>query len=254
MADYNGQLELVAKGVDNLKTWSSNSKIIWNFVEGAALDSVHVPTGAQVRAEVWMSLIHGSRGIMYFVHQLSPTFREDGIFNYPSLVQAITGINAEVTSLAPVLNTPATDNGGTVVTSPATVPVDITVRQYSGATYLFAGSMRNTSTAATFSIAGLGNATVDVIGESRQISAAAGQFHDNFSGYAVHLYKVTSSAPSPCDVNGDGVTNGADVTAAINQALGVSACTADLDKDLQCSVVDVQRVINAALGGQCVAK
>jgi hypothetical protein len=77
VADYSGQLELVAKGVDNLKAWSNNSKIIWNFIEGVSLDGVHVPTASQVKAEVWMSIIHGSKGIAYFVHQFEPTFRED---------------------------------------------------------------------------------------------------------------------------------------------------------------------------------
>ena len=33
----------------------------------------------QVRAEVWMSLIHGSRGLIYFVHQFKPKFIEAGL-------------------------------------------------------------------------------------------------------------------------------------------------------------------------------
>ena len=58
---------------------------------------------------------------------------------------------------------------------------------------------------------------------------------------------------SPCDVNHDGLINITDVQAAVNQALGVSACTSDLDGDGKCDIIDVQRVITAALGGTCNA-
>jgi hypothetical protein len=58
---------------------------------------------------------------------------------------------------------------------------------------------------------------------------------------------------SACDLNGDGVVNIADVQIAINQALGIIACTnANLIGSGVCNVVDVQRVINASLGGACV--
>lgn len=59
--------------------------------------------------------------------------------------------------------------------------------------------------------------------------------------------------PTPtCDLNGDGRVDTLDVQLAINQSLGVSACTnGDLDKSGRCDVVDVQRVVNAALGGAC---
>jgi len=58
---------------------------------------------------------------------------------------------------------------------------------------------------------------------------------------------------SPCDVNHDGVINIADVQAIINEALGLSPCTADLNGDGKCDSVDVQRVITAELGGSCNA-
>jgi len=71
-------------------------------------------------------------------------------------------------------------------------------------------------------------------------------FYDNFGG-------TPGPPPAPtCDLNGDGVVNSADVTIAINQALGTAPCgSADLTQDGVCNVVDVQRVINAALGQAC---
>jgi hypothetical protein len=64
---------------------------------------------------------------------------------------------------------------------------------------------------------------------------------------------LAGTAPNPCDINGDGTVNTLDVQAAISQVLGTTVCgTADLLHTGQCSVVGVQRVINAALGGACV--
>jgi hypothetical protein len=54
-----------------------------------------------------------------------------------------------------------------------------------------------------------------------------------------------------CDINSDGVVNTLDVNLAIAQALGSTACTADLEQTGTCNAVDVQRVVNAALGASC---
>ena len=56
-----------------------------------------------------------------------------------------------------------------------------------------------------------------------------------------------------CDLNGDGVVNSTDVQLAINQVLGIAACsTADLLHTGQCTVVDVQLIINASMGQGCL--
>ena len=54
---------------------------------------------------------------------------------------------------------------------------------------------------------------------------------------------------SPCDVNGDGAINVADVQMEVNMALGIGSCT---NPSGTCTVTAVQRVVNAALGGTCV--
>lgn len=68
-------------------------------------------------------------------------------------------------------------------------------------------------------------------------------------------YEVGGSMPAvnPCDLNKDTRVDNADVQTAIAQALGQAACsTADLRQTGVCNVIDVQRVINAVLGGACV--
>lgn len=58
---------------------------------------------------------------------------------------------------------------------------------------------------------------------------------------------------SPCDLNHDRAVNVVDVQTIVNEALGLFLCTGDLNGDGRCDVVDVQRVITAALGGTCPA-
>ncbi len=189
VADYNGRLEIVPDGVDNLKTWSKGNKIIWNFVEASPFDGGATPTEAQVRAEVWMSLIHGSRGILYFVHQFKPSFREDGIFNYPALVQAVTRIDEQIQELAPALNAATVAGGVQAVSSATGVPIDTMEKRVGAMTYVFAVAMRDGAAVGTFTVSGKPSGMVTVLGENREIAMTGGKFSDGFSGYGVHLYQ-----------------------------------------------------------------
>lgn len=72
------------------------------------------------------------------------------------------------------------------------------------------------------------------------------------SGWERGAFAFLSPAASPCDVNQDGITNVMDVQGIVNQALGAT-CKNDVDHDGKCTIADVQKVINAALGGTCGA-
>jgi hypothetical protein len=56
----------------------------------------------------------------------------------------------------------------------------------------------------------------------------------------------------PCDLNSDGIVNVQDVQLAIDMALGLISCSANVDGSGVCNVVMVQRIIDTALGGPCV--
>jgi hypothetical protein len=75
--DGENYLWWVAKGVDRLREWTGDKKPVWNVIECTHIgEPTKKATPAQVRAMVWMSLVHGSRGLCYFVHQFKPKFIE----------------------------------------------------------------------------------------------------------------------------------------------------------------------------------
>ncbi|MFQ6099106.1 MAG: hypothetical protein ACE5O2_15350, partial [Armatimonadota bacterium] len=103
-----GKLWFVPRGVDRLRKWSNDEKVVWNCIECTRISNVNVkPTPHQVKAEVWMSLIHGSMGIIYFVHQFQPRFIEAGLLADAEMTAAVADINEQIHSLAPVLNSPS---------------------------------------------------------------------------------------------------------------------------------------------------
>jgi hypothetical protein len=66
------------------------------------------------------------------------------------------------------------------------------VKQYGDTLYLFAVSMRDEATSATFTLNGFQDGLVSVIGEDRELTLSSGSFTDQFEGYEVHLYKMGS--------------------------------------------------------------
>jgi hypothetical protein len=187
-----GKLWFVAQGVERLVKWSGEEKIVWNCLECTRIGELdRKPTPHQVRCEAWMSLIHGSRGLIYFVHQFKPAFHEAALLDDPEMLGAVTALNSQITGLAPVLNSPPVRAAVTVQSKNTDVPVATMVKQYKGATYLFAVGMRDGATTATFKLSGVeGGRTVEVIGENRTLALASGSFDDGFEPWDAHLYRV----------------------------------------------------------------
>ena len=67
-----------------------------------------------------------------------------------------------------------------------------------------------------------------------------------FIGFAPSVW-----AQNACDLDLSGSVDSADVTIAANMALGTTPCTANVEGPLTCTVITVQRVINASLGQPC---
>jgi hypothetical protein len=181
----------VGAGVERLRKWANYGKPIWNWIETTAIRQGPKPTPAEIKAEVWMSIVHGTRGIGYFCHSFSPVEVEAGPLRDPETRRGLAAINQQVASLAHVLNERSVANGVTVSSANAESPVDTLLKRYGGATYLFAvGSRPGGETTASFTLRDCGNLSVEVLGESRTIPARGGVFRDSFANYHVHLYKI----------------------------------------------------------------
>ena len=187
--DVAGKLWFVPQGVTRLRQWSRDEKIVWNCIECTRIGNTQTkPTPAQVRTEVWMSLIHGSRGLIYFVHQFKPRFIEAGLFADEEMTRAVTDINRQIAELALVLNSPTVTNLVTVESSNADVPIASMVKRCDGALWLFAVAMRPGATTATFNVPA--GTRAEVLGENRHLEIRDGKFQDPFAPYAVHLYRL----------------------------------------------------------------
>ena len=123
----------VGGGIDRLREWAEYRKPAWTWIETTSIRGGPKPTPYQIRAEVWMAIIHGARGIGYFCHRFSPTFSETGPLDDAEIREALKALNGQIASLAPVLNTRPVGNGVTV-----SGKVDTLLKRYDGATYLFA--------------------------------------------------------------------------------------------------------------------
>lgn len=189
------KLWYVPKGIDSLRVWSEDKKPVWCWIEVTKIDSKtsnRQPTAQEVKAEVWMALVHGASGFGYFCHSWKPDLDDAALLNDATMLDAVTKINKEITSLAPVLNSKTTNGYASVTSSNTAVPINMLTKNIGNVNYIFSVGMRPGTTTATFSI-NSGN-TVEVIGEARTITVNAGKFTDNFSSYGVHLYKITGGS------------------------------------------------------------
>ena len=194
------------------------NKPIWMFVENSRpWDSTTALaiTPFQMEAAIWNSVVHGARGIIYFIHDFNPNngTAERGVWSQPyydrttgdAIIAKMKVVNARLQSLAPVLNSPeiGTISASTGRESPSAfitvnstngIPIDIMVRQYGGQTYVFAQASGDSThlgsgnTTATFTWVGGGSRTLTVRDESRTVTQTNGIWSDSFTPYQLHIY------------------------------------------------------------------
>lgn len=183
-----GRLELVAEGVQSLKRWAGVERLVWNVIGTTHInDPNRRPTPQEIRAQVWMSLVLGSRGIVYFLHEWKPSFREDAVFRYPETVREIARLNGEIEMLAPVLNARVPPLAVTVDASVRTVAM---ARQVDEAIYVFVVALENNASRLKVKVPALAVAVGVAIGEDRPILIRDGLIQDDLPPWGVRLYKI----------------------------------------------------------------
>ena len=192
--DVAGKLWLVGEGVSRLKKWAGPERRVWNCIECTRISNPKAKaTPAQVKAEVWMSLVRGSQGLIYFVHQFEPKFVEAGLLADDEMLAQVTAVNRQIQELAPVLNSETVADGVQVESSSAEVPVEAVLKQHDDRQYVFAVPFREGATTATFRVKGMpAKATVEVLGENRTVQPTGDGFSDPFAPWEVHLYRISA--------------------------------------------------------------
>lgn len=190
-----GNLWYVGHGVERLRGWSGGRKPVWACIECTHIGNPKLrPTPAQVRSIVWMALIHGAGGLLYFAHEFQPAFVEAGLLAHADIREGVKQVNAQVAELAPVLNSPTLEGAVDVSSSDAAVPIRTLCKRHDGKLYVFAIATRAGKTTARFRVPGLkGETPVTVLGEKRTVQARDGAWQDAFEPYAVHLYEIAGA-------------------------------------------------------------
>jgi hypothetical protein len=132
-------------------------------------------TPATVRAESWLSVAGGARGIGFFPGEWDP-----------SVLPAVEQISKEVAAIGGGLlapDSPASATGAVVVGA----------RSFGGALYVIAVNPTRTATRSTITAAGLAGRPVGVLEEGRSVASSGDSFTDSFAPLGVHLYVVTPS-------------------------------------------------------------
>lgn len=191
-----GKLWFVAQGVERLRGWAG-TRPVWNCIECTRIGNPTTKaTPAQVRAEVWMSLVHGSRGLIYFVHEWKPRFVEAGLLADKDMLAAVTTLNHQVQRLAPVLNEPPDPALADVTGLAPEARVAVSCHVHAGALYVFAVALRDKPTSAIIRLKStmVHGTRVEVLDEGRSLDVKDGGWTDTFDGWGVHLYRLPLSA------------------------------------------------------------
>ena len=132
-------------------------------------------TAATVRAESWLSVAGGARGIGFF-----PA-------GWPAeTIPGVAGVAKEVTALGAALTAPDAP-------ASATGPVIAAARILNGALYVIAVNPTRKAVRATITAPGLAGRRPVVLGEDRTVASTGDSIVDAFAPLAVHLYVAAPS-------------------------------------------------------------
>lgn len=143
------------------------------------------PTRDEVRAEIWLAIVRGVKGIIYF-----PQSTASNDATTPDVAAEITTQNATITSLSQVLESPI--NPQHLITSGPS-PLRSASWQYNNTSYfVFVNPAPNAVAQATLSIGGFaGSVSANVLNENRTVTIQNGQVNDSFDPFSVHIFVVT---------------------------------------------------------------
>ena len=176
--------------VDHLRALAGN-KPVFAFIESSDIDPTRDgpgPTRDELRAEIWLAIIHGVRGLWYFPEQVG-----SGIpFLYDStsadVADEMTQQNAVITGLAGVLQGAINPPG---VSAAVSAPLEVAWRSAPSGKYFFVLNLSNTArNGQAIALTGIGSAMTATCMAKVVRSRFRRSITDDFGPYAIHIYRV----------------------------------------------------------------
>jgi hypothetical protein len=137
-------------------------------------------TVAQLRAEVWLAIAGGARGIGYFTHTWNPDHKAFDV--QPALAHQMARTNALIAAVRPALV------GQTIPSSVNTTSVKVLARRAGNTTYVIAVNAQSAPIRMQFRVPALRTGHIRVFGEGRTLPVSKGRVDDGFGPLAVHVY------------------------------------------------------------------
>ena len=167
-AVYEAQRELAAM---------AGPRATFQWIEAGEMELCHrrpdvAPTPLTVRAETWLAIAGGARGIGYFPDHWQPPIAAE-----------IARLNTQISALAPALlarEVPAMASPG---------PVRVGARTLNGVTYLIAVNTAWRTVKASVSSPGI-RGVARAFGENRSVPVRRGAIRDRFGPLQAHVYVV----------------------------------------------------------------
>jgi hypothetical protein len=128
-------------------------------------------TPATVKAESWLALAGGAKGLGFFPGEFTPT-----------LGAAVRDVTHDIAKLIPALLAPSIPAGSDQA------PVRVGARIADNAVYVIAVNSGFARVTAKVSVPGLAGRTLHVLDENRDVYSGDGTFADSFEPLGVHVY------------------------------------------------------------------
>lgn len=185
-------LTLIGDVLDRIKTWTDKPQ----FATIECSDQRYVPqatrglTPGELRAQMWISIVHGARGICYFAAWFSPPYMWAGWDNTTAgNVAEMLVQHPIITSLAPVLQG-VIDPPSLEITVPS--PLQACWRNANGQGYFIVVNPTGVAqTNVSLTLTGVPTSgTAVVYSQSRNVTVSGGHITDSFPAFGVNIYVI----------------------------------------------------------------
>lgn len=204
------KLEMVGQGISLIRKWTDNKKPAMCWIETNHIkDPNKTPTPAQTACEVWITMVHGARGVGYFCHDFTLAEKKaSALSRDKEMLAQLAKTNAKLMKLARIISAPLTtepatvkSEGGKVIASTKRFAENYperkdgrTMGRTPAKTTVLAVNVLGEKAKATIPVAGLTKGTVlRVLEEDRTVTAGSdGEFVDEFAPYQEHIYEIAN--------------------------------------------------------------